>query len=153
MRATTCAISVAAMSWGRGPKSTHRRAPHGQRRLHPFHLCGAPFGMRLIHLHAGHVHVPDHLLVRGLRPRGGHTLAALHGLEIDRTEIGSALITDAPALILHQLSDRLCGELAAGHEGALPFRALPVACCTAQPCDGLVRPGPRPMRAVAFWNQ
>src|SRR5262245_37694610 len=118
--------------------------------MHPFHLFGAQFGMRLIQLHAGHVHVPDHLLVMGLGPLGGHTLEAIHGLEIDRTYIGSARIADAPPLTFHQLHDRLFGELAAGHEGALPFRELPVACRTAQPFDVLVRPCPRPMRDVAF---
>jgi hypothetical protein len=42
------------------------------------------------------------------------------------------------------------GELAAGHEGALPFGKLPVAYHTAQPFDVLVRPCPRPMRDIAF---
>src|SRR5262249_2318692 len=59
------------------------------------------------------------------------------------------LITDAPPLTFHQLYDGIFRELAAGHEGALPFRELPVAGRTAQPFDVLVRPGPRPMRDVA----
>src|SRR5262249_10489547 len=31
--------------------------PHGQRGMHPFHLCGTQFGMRLIQLHPLHLQV------------------------------------------------------------------------------------------------
>src|SRR5438477_8488363 len=74
----------------------------------------------------------------------------MHGLEIHGTDVGGPLITDAPPLTLHQPYDRVFRKLAASHQRALPFRKLPVARCTAQPFDVLVRPGPRPMRDVAF---
>jgi hypothetical protein len=55
----------------------------------------------------------------------------VHCFEIHRTNITGALITAAPPLTFHQLYDGIFGELAASYEGALPFRELPVACCTA----------------------
>jgi hypothetical protein len=106
--------------------------------------------MGFIQLHPGHVHPTHNLAMVGLGTLGCNLLQAVHGVEIHRTHVRSALITDAPPLTLHQLYDGLFGELAAGHEGALPFRELPVACHTAQPFDVLARPGPRPMRDVAF---
>jgi hypothetical protein len=51
---------------------------------------------------------------------------------------------------LQQPYDCIFGELAAGHQGALPFRELPVADGTASPFNVLVRPGPRPMHNMAF---
>ena len=106
--------------------------------------------MCLIQLHAGHVHVPDHLLVMGLSTLGGHTLEAIHGLEIDRTDIGGPCITDTPPLTLQQPLHGVFRQFAPGHQGPLPFGELPVACRAAQPFNVLVHPGPRPMRDVAF---
>jgi hypothetical protein len=44
--------------------------------------------MSFIQLYAGDIHRLDHLLVMGLGPPGRHTLEALHGLEIGRTDRG-----------------------------------------------------------------
>src|SRR5215216_8131735 len=118
--------------------------------MHPCHLFGTQFGMRLIQLHPLHLEVLHALLVVRHSPLGRHPLEAMDGLEIHGTDVGGSLITDTPPLTFHQLYDRVFRELAAGHQGALPFRKLPVACHTAQPFDVLVRPGPRPMRDVAF---
>src|SRR4030095_11844332 len=98
----------------------------------------------------GHVHVPDHLLVMDLGPLGGHTLEAIHGLEIDRTDIGGAFVTDTPPLTLQQPLHGVFRQFAPGHQGPLPFGELPVAGRAAQPFNVLVPPGPRPMRDVAF---
>lgn len=87
--------------------------------------------MGFIQLHPGHVHLTDNLTMVGFGTLGRDLLQAVHGFEIHRTNVSGALITDAPPLTFHQLYDGLCGELAAGHEGALPFRELPVACRTA----------------------
>jgi hypothetical protein len=76
-------------------------------------------------------------------------LKAMDGLEIHGTDVSGPLITDAPPLTFHQPYDCIFRELAAGHQGALPFRELPAACHTTQPFDVLVRPCPRPMRDVA----
>src|SRR5262249_31174910 len=124
--------------------------PHGQRGLHPFHLCGTPVGMRLIPLHPLHRQVWHALPVVRRRSLGRHPLATLDGLERHGTDVGSPLITDAPPLTLHQPYDRVFRELAASQQGALPCRALSVAYRTAQPFAGLVYPGPRPMCAMAF---
>src|SRR5262249_30724957 len=61
------------------------------------------------------------------------------------TDVGGALITDAPPLALHQPYDRVFRERAAGHQGPRPCRALPATCRTTQPFAVLGRPGPRPM--------
>src|SRR4029450_8041589 len=118
--------------------------------MHPFHLFGTQFRMRLIQLHPLHIQVLHALLVVRLGPLGSHPLEAMDGLEIHGTDVGSPLITDTPPLTFHQQYDGVFRELAAGHEGALPFRELPVACRTTQSFDVLVRPCPRPMRDVAF---
>ena len=124
--------------------------PHRQGGMDPGHLAWTEFRMGFIHLHPGHVHPTDNLAMVGLGTLGCHLLQAVHGFEIHRTNVSGALITDAPPLTFHQPYDGLFGELTAGHQGALPFRELPVACRTAQPFDVLVRPCPRPMRDVAF---
>ena len=51
----------------------------------------------------------------GLRALRSDVLQALHRLEIDRTNIGGALITDAPSLTFHQSYDCVFRELTAGH--------------------------------------
>src|SRR5262245_36681459 len=117
--------------------------------MDPRYLVWTEFRMGFIQLHPGHVHPTHNLAMVGLGTLGCNLLQALHGVEIYRTNVRSALITDAPPLTFHQLYDGIFGKLAAGHEGALPFRELPVACHTAQPFDVLARPGPRPMRDVA----
>jgi hypothetical protein len=106
--------------------------------------------MRLIPLHALHIHVLHTLAMVGLSPLGRHPLKAMHRLEIHGADVGGPLITDTPPLTFHQLYDRVFRELAAGHQGALPFRELPATYRTTPPFDVLVRPGPRPMRNVAF---
>src|SRR5713101_8405031 len=106
--------------------------------------------MRFIQLDGGHVHLVYNLAMMGLSALGRDVLKAMHRFEIHGTNVGGPFITDAPPLTFHQPYDRVFGELAAGHQGTLPFRELPVACRTAQPFDVLVRPGPRPMRDVAF---
>src|SRR5215211_1901674 len=118
--------------------------------MHPCHLFGTQFGMRLIQLHPLHLEVLHALLVVRHSPLGRHPLEAIDSLEIHGTDVGGALITDTPPLTFHQLYDRVFRELAAGHQGALPFRKLPAACRTAQPFNVLVRPGPRPMGNVPF---
>jgi len=123
---------------------------HGQGCMHPFHLLGTQFGMRLIQLYALHIHVLHALAMVGLGPLGSHPLKAMHRLEIHRTDVRGARITDAPSLTFHQPYKRVFGELAAGHQGALPFRELPTACRTTPPFDMLVRSCPRPMGDVAF---
>src|SRR5262245_15568674 len=124
--------------------------PHGQRGMHPFHLFGTQFGMRLIQLHPLHLQVLHALPVVRFRALGCHPLEAMDGLEIHRTNVGGPLIADAPSLTFHQPYDGVFRELAAGHQSALAFRELPATSRTAQPFDMLVRPGPRPMRDVAF---
>src|SRR2546423_9639513 len=106
--------------------------------------------MGFIQLHAGHVHVPAYLLVMGLSALGCHTLEAILGLEIDRTDIGGAFVTDAPPLTLQQPLPGVFRQFAAGHQGPLPFGELPVACRAAPPLDVCVRACPRPMGDVAF---
>jgi hypothetical protein len=71
--------------------------------MDPLHLFGTQFGMGFIQLHAGHIHVLDHLLVMALGTPSGDTLETIHGLEIHGTDIGGALITHAPPLTLQQL--------------------------------------------------
>jgi hypothetical protein len=123
---------------------------HGPRGLHLCHRRGTQCGMRLIPVPplplAGLYALP----VGRLSPWGSHARAARAGLEVPATEGGSPLLTDTPALAWHQPYDGSCRERAAGPQGARPCRALPAACRTAQPCDVLVPPGPRPMREVAF---
>ena len=55
----------------------------------------------------------------------------MHGFEVHGTHVGGPCITDAPPLTFQQPYDGGFGELAAGHQGALPFRELPVADGTA----------------------
>src|SRR4030095_13132955 len=90
------------------------------------------------------------LLVVRHSPLGRHLLETIDGLKIHGTDVGGPRVTNPPPLTFHQLYDRVFRELAAGHQGALPFRELPAACRTAQPFDVLVRPCPRPMREVPF---
>ena len=125
-------------------------APHRQGRMDPRYLARTEFRMGCVQLHPGHVHLTDYLTRVALSTLGRDLLQAVHGFEIHGTHISGACITDAPPLTFHQLYDGIFGELAAGHEGALPFRELPVAGRTAQPFDVLVHPGPRPMRDGAF---
>jgi hypothetical protein len=66
-----------------------------------------------------------------LHSMGSHQLEAMDGLEIHSTDVGDPLIADAPPLTLHQPYDRVFRELAAGHEGALPFREFLATCRTA----------------------
>ena len=84
----------------------------------------------------------------GLRTVGCHRLKPMHGLEIHRTDIGGALITDTPPLTFHELGHSRFGEFAPGHQGPLPFGALPVACRAAEPFDVFVFACPRPMDDV-----
>lgn len=117
-------------------------------RYAPMPPVGDAVWHRLLQRHAGPVHVPDHLLGMELGTLGRHTLAAIAGLAIHLTNVRRACGAAAPPLTLHQLYERVFRELAAGHQGARPFRARPVACRTTQSCAVLVRPGPRPMRDV-----
>jgi hypothetical protein len=125
-------------------------AAHGQDGMEPRHLAWTQFRMGFIQLDAGHVHRTDHLAMVGLSALGRDVLQAMHRLEINRTNVGGALITDAPLLTYHQSYDRLFGELTAGHQGPLPVGELPIACGAAQPFDVFVRPCPRSMGNVAF---
>src|SRR4029453_7559330 len=124
--------------------------PHGQRGMPPFHLLRTQFGMRLIPLHPLHRQVLHALAVVHLSSMGRHPLEAMDRLESHGTEVRRARITDAPALTFQELCHGRFRELAAGHQGALPFRELPAACRTAPPFNVLVRPGPRPMGNVPF---
>ena len=63
-----------------------------------------------------------------LRTVGCHRLKPMHGLEIHRTDIGSALITDTPPLTFQELGHGRFGEFAPSQQGPLPFGKLPVAC-------------------------
>jgi hypothetical protein len=106
--------------------------------------------MRFIQLDAGHVYLAHNLAMMSLSALGSDVLKAMHRFEIHGTNVGGPCITDTPPLTFQQPYDRVFGELAASHQGAFPFRELPVACRTAQPFDVLGRPSPRPMRDVAF---
>jgi len=106
--------------------------------------------MGLIQLDTLHVYLLHDLLMMGLRPVGGHRLKPMHGLEIDRTDIGGARITDAPPLTFQELCHGRFREFAPGHQGPLPFGKLPVACRAAQPLDVFVLARPRPMHDVPF---
>jgi hypothetical protein len=74
----------------------------------------------------------------------------MHRFELHGTNVGSPFITDAPPLALEQAFDGLLRQLAAGHQGTLPFRALSVACRAAQPFEVFVLACPRPMHDVPF---
>jgi hypothetical protein len=74
-----------------------------------------------------HVYLLHNLLLMGLRTVGCHRLKPMHGLQNHRTDIGGALITDTPPLTFQELGHSRCGEFAPGHQGPLPFGALPVA--------------------------
>src|SRR5262247_1526602 len=124
-------------------------APHRQRCMDPFDLFGTEFGRRLIPLHTRHLHVLYALPMMGLGTMRGHALEAMDRLDLHITNICSAFVADTPPLTLHQPYDRVFRELAASHQGPLPFGELSVAYRAAQPFDVLVRPGPRPMRDVA----
>jgi hypothetical protein len=82
-------------------------APQSPSRLDPGNLCGSQCGMRLVHLHAWHVHVLHHLLVRGCGPLRRHPVEARDGREIDRADVGGAGVADTPALALQQPFHRL----------------------------------------------
>src|SRR5262249_11366580 len=125
-------------------------APHRQGRMYPFHLFGTEFGMRLIQLHALHLHVLHPLAMVRLGPLCSHVLKAMDSLEIHGTDVRRALITDAPALAFQKLFHGRFGEFAPGHQGALPFGELPITSCTAQPVDVFVCACPRSMHDVAF---
>jgi len=86
----------------------------------------------------------------GLSTLGSDTLKAMHCFEIHGTNVSGPCITDAPPLPFQQPYDRVFGELAASHQGALPFGELPVACRAAQPFDMLACAGPGPMRDSAL---
>ena len=118
-------------------------APHRQSCMDPFHLFRSQFGMRLVQLHTGHVDVPDSLLVMGLSTLGRHSLEAIHGLEIDGTDVGGPFVTDAPALALEQPLHCVFGQRAAGHQRPFALRELVITRGAAQPFDVLVfaRPG------------
>src|SRR5678815_2917971 len=118
--------------------------------MHPCHLFGTQFGMRLIPLHALHLHVRHTLVMMRLGPLRRYVLKAMNGLEIHGTNVRRALLTDAPALTFQELFHGRFWEFAPGHQGALPFGELPVTGGAAQPFDVFVRPGPRSMRDVAF---
>src|SRR5262245_51862632 len=124
-------------------------APHRQRCMDPFDLFGTELGMRLIQLHTCHLHVLYALPMMGLGTMRGHALEAMDRLDLHITNICSAFVADTPPLTLYQPYDRVFRELAASHQGPLPFGELSVAYRAAQPFDVLVRPGPRPMRDVA----
>jgi hypothetical protein len=94
--------------------------------------------MRFIQLHAWDVHVPDHLLVMRLSTLGRHPLKAIHGLEIDLTDVGGPFVTDAPALTLEQPLHFVFGQLAAGHQCPFSLRELVITRGAAQPFDVLV---------------
>jgi hypothetical protein len=118
--------------------------------MDPLDLFGTQLGMGFISLDTLHVDVPDDLLVMGLGPLSRDLLQAMDGLEIHRTHVGSARITDAPALAFQQPHDRVFGKLTTNHQGALPFGELPGAGRTAQPFDVFVLACPRPMRDIPF---
>jgi hypothetical protein len=84
--------------------------------------------MGLIQLDTLHVYLLHNLLMMGLRTVGCHRLKPMPGLEIHRTDIGGALITDTPPLTFQELCHGRFGEFAPGHQGPLPFGELPVAC-------------------------
>jgi hypothetical protein len=125
-------------------------AAHGQRGMDPRHLAWTQFRMGFIPLHPWDVYRTDHLTMVGLSTLRSDVLKAMHRLEINRTNVGGALITDAPPLTFRQAYDRVFGELTAGHQRAFPFGELPVAYGAAQPFDVFVHACPRPMRDVAF---
>src|SRR4051794_6433616 len=125
-------------------------AAHGQGGMDPRHLAWTQLRMGFIQLHPWDVYHADHLAMVGLSALCSDVLKAMYRLEINRTNVGGARITDAPPLTFRQSYDRVFGELTAGHQSALSFRELPVAGGAAQPFDVFVRAGPRPMRDVAF---
>src|SRR4030095_10901451 len=124
--------------------------PHRQCRMHPCHLFGTQFGMRLIQLHALHLHVLHTLAMVRLSPPRSHVLKAMDGLEIHGTDVRRALITDAPALTFQELFHGRFWEFAPGHQGPLPFGELPVTGGAAQPFDVFVGACPRLMHEVSF---
>jgi hypothetical protein len=118
--------------------------------MHPFHLFGTELRMGFIQLYALYIHVLHTVPMMHLGPLGRYALKTVDSLEIHGTDVRCPRITDAPALTFQQLYDRLFWELTAGHQGALPFGELLVACGATQPFDMLVCTCPGPMRDVAF---
>ena len=78
----------------------------------------------------------------------GHALEAMDCLDFHIANVRSPFIADAPALTFQEPFHSRLGELATGHQGALPFGELPVAGRAPQPFDVFVRAGPRPMYDV-----
>jgi hypothetical protein len=117
--------------------------------MHPCHLFGTEFGMRLIPLHALHLYVLHTLAMVRLGPLRSHVLKAMDGLEIYGTDIRRALITDAPALTFQELFYGRFGELAPGHQGPFSLGELTAAEGAAQPLNVLVLARPGAMDYIA----
>jgi len=74
-------------------------------------MWAPPFGVHLVQLDRRDLQITRDLCVRCLSPVGRDVLAALHGLEVDPTEVSGPGVTDAPALTRPQPFYRLLGEL------------------------------------------
>src|SRR5262249_11383341 len=116
--------------------------------MDPLYPSWSQLRMGLIQLDTLHVYLLHDLLMMALRTAGGHRLKPMHGLEIHRTDIGGALITDTPPLTFQELGHRRFGEVAPGHQGPLPFGALPGACRAAEPLHVFVFACARPLYDV-----
>ena len=105
-----------------------------------------PFGVPLVQLDRRDPQITRDLCVMCLSPVGRDGLEALHGLDVDPTDVSGPCVTDAPALTLQQPLDSLLGELGGFHQRP-PTRGefLPTR-LAAQPLDVLVLTGPRAVR-------
>ena len=88
---------------------------HRQGGMDPRHLTRTQFGMGLIQLDAGDIHLAYNPAMMGFSTMGSDTLKAMHCFEIHGTNVGGPCITDAPPLTFQQLYDGVFGEFAAGH--------------------------------------
>ncbi len=106
--------------------------------------------MSFIQLHPVHIEALDRLLMVLLRPLGGHSLKAMHRLDIDCTAIGCALVAYAPALTFEPAFDLLFGQLAVAHQRTGAFGKLAATPPAAQPFNRPRLARPRTVTNIAL---
>jgi hypothetical protein len=117
-------------------------AAHGDGAMPPLDAGTTPFGVQLVQLHPRNLQVPRDRRVVCLGPLGSDALEAMHGLDVDPTEVGRARVAHAPPLTLQQPLHGLFGQFAAFHQGASAHRELLPARRAAQPFTMPVLAGP-----------
>jgi hypothetical protein len=102
-----------------------------------------PCGVPLVQLDRLDPQVTRALLMVLLSPLGGDVLEAVHGLDVDPTEVSGPCVTDAPALTLQQPLPGLRGPLGAFHPRPPTRGELLPTRLAAPPLEVLVLAGPR----------